>query len=176
GTLLLLGPVDDDALRADADIGAEAGAEHRRSLSQLEGDAHLFRHAQPESAILDGDRESEQAERPHFRDDLIGYGVGVGDAMLVGHEPLAHEAPNGGEQLVEGFGVESHPSTSMGVGAGRHLTGAAVDVANAGALCQVTAMLDPAASLPVRIQRVGTVAIVTIDNPPVNALSQAVRR
>ncbi len=36
-------------------------------------------------------------------------------------------------------------------------------------------MPDPAAS-PVRIQRVGTVAIVTIDNPPVNALSQAVRR
>ena len=37
-------------------------------------------------------------------------------------------------------------------------------------------MPDPAASSPVRIQRVGTIAIVTIDNPPVNALSQAVRR
>jgi len=37
-------------------------------------------------------------------------------------------------------------------------------------------MPDPAASSPIRIQRVGTVAIVTIDNPPVNALSQAVRR
>ena len=30
-------------------------------------------------------------------------------------------------------------------------------------------------SLPVRVQRTGGIAVVTIDNPPVNALSQAVR-
>jgi len=38
-------------------------------------------------------------------------------------------------------------------------------------------MTDPASpALPVRVQRAGGIAVVTIDNPPVNALSQAVRR
>jgi len=36
-------------------------------------------------------------------------------------------------------------------------------------------MNDPVPD-PVRIERVGSIAVVTIDNPPVNALSQAVRR
>ena len=37
-------------------------------------------------------------------------------------------------------------------------------------------MNEPASpSLPVRVQRAGGIAVVTIDNPPVNALSQAVR-
>jgi 3-hydroxyacyl-CoA dehydrogenase len=38
-------------------------------------------------------------------------------------------------------------------------------------------MNEPASpSLPVRVEREGSVAVVTIDNPPVNALSQAVRK
>ncbi|MCI0429139.1 MAG: enoyl-CoA hydratase/isomerase family protein [Rhodospirillales bacterium] len=38
-------------------------------------------------------------------------------------------------------------------------------------------MSEPASpALPVRVERAGGIAVVTIDNPPVNALSQAVRR
>jgi len=38
-------------------------------------------------------------------------------------------------------------------------------------------MNEPASpALPVRVQRAGGIAVVTIDNPPVNALSQSVRR
>ena len=49
--LLLLGAVDHDALRADADRGAEHRAEGRRGLAQLEHHQHLLFHRQSEAAI-----------------------------------------------------------------------------------------------------------------------------
>jgi len=121
GALLLLGAVDDDALRADAVVGADHGAEGGRGLAELESDAHLLRHGQAEAAIFRGDGQTEEAERAHLRDDLFGDGVVVRDAMLVGHEPLAHEAPHGDEQLLQGFGIERHAD---------QLTGGSGEVAN----------------------------------------------
>src|SRR5262245_56901976 len=58
----------------------------------------------------------------------------------------------------------------------QQLTGALAHVANEGGLCEVTRMSEPTSpALPVRVERDGGIAVVTIDNPPVNALAQAVR-
>ena len=97
-----------EALAADADIGAEGGAEGGGSAPQLDRDAALLDHAEPEAAIFLGDREPVQAERAHLRDDRARDFIGLFDDSLERAQLFAHEAPHGFDQLVENVGVECH--------------------------------------------------------------------
>src|SRR5215217_5829271 len=107
---LLLGrAVDDDALRADAVVGADERAEGRRGMAEAEGDLRLLGHGEPEPAILLRDREAEEAEPAHLGDDLGRDAVLLGDALLERPQALGHEALDGVEELGERVAVERHP-------------------------------------------------------------------
>ncbi len=101
------------ALAADADIGAEGGAEGGRGAAELERDPHLLGHGQAEAAIFLRDGEAEQPHLPHLGDDLGRHLVLPVDPLLERTKPLADEAADGGEEQVEGFGVEGHWSLSV---------------------------------------------------------------
>ena len=106
--LLLRRAVDDDALRADAVVGADERAEGGRGPPKPEGDLRLLRHGQPEAAILLRDRQAEEAERAHLGDDLGRDAVLLGDALLERPQALGHEALDGVEELGERVAVERH--------------------------------------------------------------------
>src|SRR5690606_9227955 len=106
--LLLLGAVDQDALRADAVVSAEDGTEGRRGLADLEGHQHLLFHRQAEAAVLLGDGQAEQAHLLHLLDDVLGNDVFFGDTLFRWDQPFTHEARNGVQQLVERFLVTNH--------------------------------------------------------------------
>ncbi len=105
---LLLGAVEEDALRADAVVGAEHRAERRRGLAQLHRDEDFFLGGQPESAVLLGNREPKEPDLFHLVDDCGGNLVGCGHVLFGGHESLGHESPNGGEHVVENGLVADH--------------------------------------------------------------------
>src|SRR5260221_646487 len=105
---LLLGAVDDDALAADAVIGAVHGTEGRRGLAQLEQHLGFLAHAEAEPALGLGDGHAEQAEPAHLRDDRRRHRIGLGHLGLGRDEALAHEAGNGVEELTQGLRVERH--------------------------------------------------------------------
>ena len=77
--LLLLGAVDDDALRADAVVRGEEGPEGRRRPADLVRREDLLLHGEPHAAVLFRDRHSEQAEFLHLLDQVGGDLVGLGD-------------------------------------------------------------------------------------------------
>ena len=108
--LLRLGAVDQDAQRADADIGAEERAEGRRGLAELEGDMHLVDQAEPEPAILRRGGEAEQPQPPHLLDDALGNRIGLGDRALLRHQPLPHETAHRLYELLAAQAVERHPA------------------------------------------------------------------
>ena len=98
----------DHTLAADADIGADNGAEGRRGLTQLEADQHLFLHGQAKAAEFGGDRDAEEAQLLHFRNDIVGDEILPRRLVLDRDKPLGHEAADGGNELVAGFEVEGH--------------------------------------------------------------------
>ena len=106
--LLLVGAIDDDALRADADVGAEGGAKRRRGAAEFEGNLYFFEHAQAETAILSWNRQTEQAQGAHLLKNVHRDLVCFSDLLLQRHQTLADEAPHGVTQLFEGFGIETH--------------------------------------------------------------------
>src|SRR5215203_1960905 len=107
--LLLRCAVDDDALRADAVVGADERAEGGRGAAEPEGDLRLLAHRQPEAAVFLRDREAEEAEPAHLGDDLGRDAVLLGDALLERPQALGHEALDGIEELGERVAVERHP-------------------------------------------------------------------
>jgi len=62
------------------------------------------------------DRQAEQAHLAHGGDDLGGNRIVVGDLVFERHQPLAHEAPDGFQQLVERFAVQGHLGSPVGGG------------------------------------------------------------
>ena len=56
---LLFGTINEDALGADAIIGAHQGAESRRGAAEFKGHQHFLFHGQPQAAVLLGDRQTE---------------------------------------------------------------------------------------------------------------------
>ena len=106
--LLRLGAIDDDALRADAVVGADQRAERGRRARELERDEDFLLHRQAEPAVGFGQRKPEQAELAHLRDDVIGNGIAVGNAMLVRDQALAHEAPDALPQQIQRFAIADH--------------------------------------------------------------------
>ncbi|KIU01251.1 hypothetical protein QU38_02380, partial [Staphylococcus aureus] len=87
-------------LRADADIGAEAGAEGRRGAAELDRDLAFLEHRQPQAAIVLGDRQAEQAERLHLADHLGGDGVRGLHLGFEWAQALAHEAADRIDQRI----------------------------------------------------------------------------
>ena len=59
-----------------------------------------------EAAVLLRDRQAEQAQLAHLRDDVGGMRVLLGDAAS-GHQPFAHETARQCRSLDEGFLVQS---------------------------------------------------------------------
>ena len=98
---LRLGAEHDEALAADADIGAERRAERRRAAAELEHRPALFLHGEAEPAVLFRDRKAEQAERLHLRQRIGGDGVVFGDLGFERDQPLVDEAAQRGEQLFD---------------------------------------------------------------------------
>ena len=133
--------------------------------AELEGDQHLLFHRQPESAVGLGQRQAEEAQLAHLGDDLRRNRVLVGQPLFVGHEPLAHEAPDAREQELEGLAVADHGGKSSADFAGdRQCETIAVGRSSA-----IRAMSDEDGSMH------GDVAVIRLDNPPVNGLGHALR-
>ena len=133
--LLRLGAEHDEALAADADVGAEERAEGRRGLAELEGDPHLLLHGEAEAAVLLGDGKAEEAERAHLRDD-------VRRGSRRRRRPRSRAGTS--RSRTKRRTVSSSWSRVSGSRAiGGQLTGGAAQVANEGALCQVTRMSEP---------------------------------
>ena len=107
--LLLVGAEHHDALAADADIGADDGAERRRGVAELDGDQDLLLHDEAEPAIFRRDGNAEEAELAHLGDDAVGHAVVLGHLRLDRHAFLAHEAAHGVDQLIARFRIERHP-------------------------------------------------------------------
>ena len=76
-------------------------------------DQALVLHGEVEAAVFLGDREAEQAQRPHLVDHVVGHGVVLGDLGLQRPQPLGDEPADGVDQLVAGFGVERHDRPSV---------------------------------------------------------------
>src|SRR3546814_16083017 len=79
GLLLLRRTVDQDALAADADIGAEHAAEGRRGPAQLDAPLDLFRKGKAETAVFLRDRQATKAHTGKFAEGFIGGAVVVDD-------------------------------------------------------------------------------------------------
>jgi hypothetical protein len=105
--------VDDDALRANAVIGADQRAECRRGLAQAKGDLDLLRHRQAEAAILLRNGKAEQPEFPHLRDDGLGNAVLLRDLRLQRRQTLIDEALDRIEQLDKHILFERHVKASL---------------------------------------------------------------
>ena len=111
---LLVGrAVHQDALRADADVGAEHRAEGRRGAAELEVDLNLLAHREADPAELFGHRQAEKAQLLHRFDQLGRHLVVLFEMVLERHQALAHEALNGGQQDVERFAIECHGHVSL---------------------------------------------------------------
>ncbi len=121
--LLLLGPVHDDALGADAVVGADERAERGRGLADLEGEARLFLHGEAKAAIFGGDSQAEHAEFFHLGDHLRRNSVFLRDLELDRDQPLLNEARHGFAQLIEGFAIQRHAPSPSGSTAGGCATG-----------------------------------------------------
>ncbi|MNM72543.1 hypothetical protein D3C81_842390 [compost metagenome] len=106
--LLRLGAVDDQALGADAVVGADQGAEGRGGLAQFEGHQDLFFHAQAKAIVVLGNAQAEQAQFTHFLDDGWRYAVVFRHRMFGGHQPFADETRQAVEQQVECFLIVDH--------------------------------------------------------------------
>jgi hypothetical protein len=106
--LLLLGAEHDEALAADADIGAEGRAESGADPAHLQDRKTLLLGGQVEAAVLLGDGQAEQAQRLHLRQHVVGDLVLFGDLRLERPQAFGGEATDGFEQLGERVGVEGH--------------------------------------------------------------------
>ena len=123
-----LGPVDHDALRAYAVVGAENRPERRRRLAQFERGPHLFLRREAEAAIGFGNGQAEETELAHLGEDVAWDAIVFREPLLVRHEPLAHEAGDRLPDLVQGGWVANHylprsvgrrPAHPQGAAAGR---------------------------------------------------------
>ena len=99
--LLRLGAVHQDALRPDADIGAEYRTEGQRGVAELEGSPALLAHRQPDAAIFLRDRQAEQTHLLHVLDDVGGYLVVLLHRIFRRHEAFAHETLHGREEQLK---------------------------------------------------------------------------
>ncbi len=106
--LLIVAAEHDDALAADADIGADDRAERGRGLAQFEADQDLLFHGEAEAAVFGRDRNAEEAELAHLGHHVVGDEVVARDFVFDRDQPFAHEAADGGDQLVAGFEIERH--------------------------------------------------------------------
>src|SRR5580698_2473299 len=106
--LLRRGAEHHHALTADADIGADDGAEGGRGVAELHRHQHFLLHGEAEPAIFLRDGDAEEPERTHPGHDLVRYAVVFGDLGLERHAGLAHEAVHGVDQLLTRLQIERH--------------------------------------------------------------------
>jgi hypothetical protein len=109
---MLIGTVHDQALGADAVVGADGTAERRRRPAQLHHHPALLLGVQTEAAVLLRDRQAEQAHLPHLLDHLVGNPVLPGHLTLQGDQALAHVAANRVDELIESLGIQGHERMS----------------------------------------------------------------
>ena len=107
--LLFVRAEHDQALAADADIGAEGRAEGGRGAAQLDRDQRLVLHGKAQAAVFLGDGEAEEAQLAHLGDDASGTRL-LGHLGLDRPQALGDEAADGLDQLIAGFDVERHVS------------------------------------------------------------------
>ena len=107
--LLLFVAEHDDALAADADIGADDGAKGGRRVAELERDEDFLLHRQSEPAVFVGDGNAEEAELAHLLDDRVGHTVFIAHLGFDRHAFLAYEAAHRIDQLSPCFRIERHP-------------------------------------------------------------------
>lgn len=110
--LLRLGAVHQDALRPDADVGAEHRAEGERRMAEVVHHLALLRHRQADAAVRLGDRQAEQPHVFHGRDDAGGHLVFLFEDVLGRDQPLPDESLHRWLQQAEGFVVQCHVARS----------------------------------------------------------------
>jgi hypothetical protein len=106
--LLRLAAVHDEALAADADIGADHRAERRARAAELDRHQALVLHREAEAAVLFRNRQAEEPEVAHRADDLVGNRVVLGDLGFQRPQPLGDEAADTFDQLVAGLSIKRH--------------------------------------------------------------------
>ncbi len=100
---------------ADPVVRADEGAERGGRVAELEGHLHLLAHAEPEPAVFLRDGEAEKSELSHLGDDLRGHRVVAGYLIFQRHESLAHETPDGVDELIQRFPIDRHYPHSLDI-------------------------------------------------------------
>ena len=100
--------VHQDALRADADIGAEHRAERRRGAAKLIVDLDFLAYGKADAAEFLGNGQAEQAHGLHVFNDVGGHIVGFFQYVFGGNQMFLDETLDGGELEFKGFGIEGH--------------------------------------------------------------------
>jgi hypothetical protein len=116
--LLLLRAVHDDALRPDADVGSDEGAEGDGGIAERFDQAGFLKGGEAETVELLGDGQAEETEVAHLLHDLLGDVVLVLDPLFGGDQAFARETVHGVEKLAEGVVVD-HQGSFQAVAARR---------------------------------------------------------
>ena len=106
--LLIRRAVDDQALRADADIGAKGRAESGGGLAEGEHHLDLVGHGEAETAIFLRDRQAIEAKLAHFRQKLGRHRIVIRHPGLGRAQAFADETGQGFDELVASLPVEGH--------------------------------------------------------------------
>jgi hypothetical protein len=105
--------VHEDALRADADIGAEDGTEGQRRMAHLERHFAFLRHRQADTAVLLRNGQAEQAHRLDVFHHIGRYVVAFLHRIFRRYQAVGHETLHGCAQQFERFVVQGHGSLSL---------------------------------------------------------------
>lgn len=106
--LLLISSINDDALRANAIVGAYQRAKRRRSLPENKSSRHLFAHCQAKPAELFGNGHAKETHVSNFGDQFQWDRVVFGGALLIRDQTLSYKAVERGEELLQRFTVKAH--------------------------------------------------------------------
>ncbi|MNS87604.1 hypothetical protein D3C72_1215520 [compost metagenome] len=106
--LLRLGAVHQDALRADANVGAEHRAERKRRMAEVIDHIAFLRHRQANTTVVLGNGDAEQAHLLHVGDDLGWHFVQFFQRVFRRLQPFVDKTLHRGAQQGKRFGVEGH--------------------------------------------------------------------
>jgi hypothetical protein len=108
GLLLLLGTIHQDALRANADVGAEHRTEREGGVAQVVHHVAFLRHRQADATVVLGNGDAEQAHFLHVGDDVGRHVVDLFERVFGRLQAFVDKALHRSAQQGKGFLVKGH--------------------------------------------------------------------